>query len=137
TLKQILPFMEERRSSPSLSKLQHFRVVRDLPMTLEEAKLQMHEAKRSEEELAEIEAKQVQHMNKMKYEYNHCINFRDDPLPIMKFNYKLVRIQMLIKVDTEYAQEVYNSMIYEIESRPDFVQAREIIEKNLDSLGMD
>ncbi|GJS02844.1 hypothetical protein Tco_0319352 [Tanacetum coccineum] len=41
------------------------------------------------EELAEIEAKRVQHMNKMRYEYTHCINFRDNPLPITKFNYRV------------------------------------------------
>ncbi|GJY18170.1 hypothetical protein Tco_0389661 [Tanacetum coccineum] len=37
-----------------------------------------------EEELATIEAKCV----KMLDEYNHCINFRDDPLPITKLSYR-------------------------------------------------
>nr|GEW05757.1 zf-CCHC domain-containing protein/UBN2 domain-containing protein [Tanacetum cinerariifolium] len=43
----------------------------------------------------------------------------------------LIRIQNLINVNSEYAQQVYNELIYEIESRPDFVQAREIVAKNL------
>ncbi|GKB44067.1 hypothetical protein Tco_0889009 [Tanacetum coccineum] len=38
-------------------------------------------------------------------------------------------------IDSEYAQQVYDELIYEIESRPDFVQAKEIVQKNLD--GMD
>ncbi|GJS50163.1 hypothetical protein Tco_0600284 [Tanacetum coccineum] len=42
-----------------------------------------------EEELAEIETKRIQHMNKMRDEY-HYINFRDDALPITKFIYKWV-----------------------------------------------
>nr|GEX44935.1 hypothetical protein [Tanacetum cinerariifolium] len=49
---------------------------------------------------------------------------------------KLIRIQNLIRVDSEYAQEVYNNLIYEIESTSDFLQAREIVEKNVDGLGM-
>ncbi|GKF46080.1 hypothetical protein Tco_0135882, partial [Tanacetum coccineum] len=48
---------------------------------------------------------------------------------------QLIRIQNLIKIDSEYAQHVYDELIYEIKSRPDFVQAGEIVEKNLD--GMD
>ncbi|GKE06644.1 hypothetical protein Tco_1398662 [Tanacetum coccineum] len=39
----------------------------------------------------------------------------------------------LIKVDSKYAQQVYNELIYEIEPMPDFVQAGEIVEKNLDA----
>ncbi|GJY57121.1 hypothetical protein Tco_0456236 [Tanacetum coccineum] len=40
----------------------------------------------------------------------------------------------LVKIDSEYAQQVYDELIYEIKSRPDFVHAREIVEKNLDGL---
>ncbi|GJX44497.1 hypothetical protein Tco_0261173 [Tanacetum coccineum] len=42
-----------------------------------------------EEELAKIEAKRVQHMNKMRDEYNLCIKFRDDTLPITNFSYRI------------------------------------------------
>ncbi|GJS05953.1 hypothetical protein Tco_0362749 [Tanacetum coccineum] len=185
------------------------------PMTLEEAKLHMQEVKRladlkskkeksakklrrltpyqiraQEEEFATTEAKHV----KMTDEYNHYINFIDDPRPITKFSYRisnewielhaiaskrqsasndhlltnlkakfkeeeekgkgdlrivcqgnlnmissstmptLIMIQNLINVDFEYAQQVYDELIYEIDSRPDFVQPREIVAKNLDGV---
>ncbi|GJU37309.1 hypothetical protein Tco_1185663 [Tanacetum coccineum] len=47
---------------------------------------------------------------------------------------QLIRIQNLINIDSKYAQQVYDELIYEIESRPNFVQVREIVEKNLDGL---
>ncbi|GJT78605.1 putative reverse transcriptase domain-containing protein [Tanacetum coccineum] len=47
---------------------------------------------------------------------------------------QLIRIQNLIKINSEYAQEVYENLIFQIESRPDFVEAREIVEMNLDGL---
>nr|GFA60450.1 hypothetical protein [Tanacetum cinerariifolium] len=50
-------------------------------------------------------------------------------------NPQLTRIQNLVKIDFEYAYQVYDELIFEIESRPNFVQTREIVEKNLD--GMD
>ncbi|GKA10662.1 hypothetical protein Tco_0690095 [Tanacetum coccineum] len=46
----------------------------------------------------------------------------------------VIRIQNLIKIDSEYAQEVFDELIYEIESSPDCVQARKIVEKNLDGI---
>nr|GEX44437.1 hypothetical protein [Tanacetum cinerariifolium] len=118
-------------SAPSLSYLQNFKEVGEVPMTLEEEKLQLKEAKRlaQEQELVEIEAQRTQHMNKTREEYMHCINFKDDPLPIAKFNYK-----KLIHIDSEYAQQVYKKLIYEIEARPDFVKARKIVENFLDDL---
>ncbi|GKC93024.1 hypothetical protein Tco_1158466 [Tanacetum coccineum] len=96
--------MEEEGSSPKLPNLHHLRATREGPITLKEAKLQIQETKRlpdmkakrekaeknikriltpellkaQEEELVVIKAKQV----KMMDEYNHYINFRDDPLPI-------------------------------------------------------
>ncbi|GJY40267.1 hypothetical protein Tco_0427537 [Tanacetum coccineum] len=48
---------------------------------------------------------------------------------------QLIRIQNLINVDSEYAHQLYDELIYDIESRPDFIQAREVVAKNLD--GMD
>ncbi|GJV86647.1 hypothetical protein Tco_1530585 [Tanacetum coccineum] len=110
-LKQVMTYMEEGRSTPNLPNLHHFRAAGDGPMTLEEAKLQIQEVKRladlkgekenlekklrkaltleqlkaQEEELVAIEAKHVRMMD----EYNHCINFRDDPLPITKFSYRV------------------------------------------------
>ncbi|GJT82355.1 hypothetical protein Tco_1056697 [Tanacetum coccineum] len=47
---------------------------------------------------------------------------------------QLIRIQNLVTVDSEYAHQVYDELIYEIESRPDVVQAREIVAKNLDDM---
>nr|GEY12324.1 hypothetical protein [Tanacetum cinerariifolium] len=51
----------------------------------------------------------------------------------LKSTTQLIRIQNLITVDSEYAQQVYDELTYEIEARPDFIQAREIVEKNLDA----
>ncbi|GJT32738.1 beta-caryophyllene synthase [Tanacetum coccineum] len=48
---------------------------------------------------------------------------------------QLIKIQNLIKVDSKYAQLVYDELIYEVDSMPDFVQAKEIVEKNLDGNG--
>ncbi|GJV43003.1 hypothetical protein Tco_1427539, partial [Tanacetum coccineum] len=45
-LKKIMPFMEERGSTPNLSNLKHFRTAEEGPMTLEEAQLQLQETKR-------------------------------------------------------------------------------------------
>ncbi|GJZ57817.1 hypothetical protein Tco_0613311 [Tanacetum coccineum] len=47
---------------------------------------------------------------------------------------QLIRIQNLINVDSKYAQQVYDVLIYKIQSRPDFVQAKKIIAKNLDGI---
>ncbi|GJS35436.1 hypothetical protein Tco_0533818 [Tanacetum coccineum] len=96
-------------SAPKNLNLHQFSAAEEGPLTLEETKAQMEEIKRldvlkaekekyekrlkkvltSQElkaqaaELAAYEAKRA----KMKEEYNHCINFRDDHLPITKFNY--------------------------------------------------
>nr|GEV81372.1 putative reverse transcriptase domain-containing protein [Tanacetum cinerariifolium] len=48
-----------------------------------------------------------------------------------------IRIQNLINVILEYAKKVYVELIWVIESWPDVLAAREIIEKNLDGLGFD
>ncbi|GJZ05368.1 hypothetical protein Tco_0538643 [Tanacetum coccineum] len=61
-IKQVMPFMKEGRSAPSLVNLQHFRAVGDFPMNLEEEKLQMHEAKR----LANIKTKRKKSEKKLK-----------------------------------------------------------------------
>nr|GEW70487.1 hypothetical protein [Tanacetum cinerariifolium] len=50
---------------------------------------------------------------------------------------QLIRIQNSIKIDSELAQEIYDELIYVIKARPDFVEVRKIVEKNLDGLGMD
>ncbi|GKD79643.1 hypothetical protein Tco_1342264, partial [Tanacetum coccineum] len=47
---------------------------------------------------------------------------------------QLIRIQNLINVDSEYAKLVYDELIYEIKSRPDFSQSREIVAKSLDDM---
>ncbi|GKB47614.1 hypothetical protein Tco_0898367, partial [Tanacetum coccineum] len=50
---------------------------------------------------------------------------------------QLIRIQNLIKIDSEFAQEIYDELIWVIECRPDVVEASKTIEKNLDGLWMD
>ncbi|GJX24231.1 hypothetical protein Tco_0228676 [Tanacetum coccineum] len=42
-----------------------------------------------EQELDEIKAHRIQHLNKMRDEYIYYISFGDDPLPITEFNYKV------------------------------------------------
>ncbi|GJZ31927.1 hypothetical protein Tco_0576974 [Tanacetum coccineum] len=44
------------------------------------------------------------------------------------------RIQNLINIDSKYAQQVYDELIYKIESMPGFIEARNIVAKNLDGL---
>ncbi|GJR55697.1 hypothetical protein Tco_1406218 [Tanacetum coccineum] len=83
-LKKIMLYMEEGGSSPNLSSLNHLRTAEGKLRTLTPAQLKEHE-----QELAEIEAQRIQHLNKMRDEYMHCINFRDNPLPITKFNYRV------------------------------------------------
>ncbi|GKC30498.1 hypothetical protein Tco_1037792 [Tanacetum coccineum] len=127
--------MEVGGSAPNLPNLHHFRATRDRPMTLEEAKLQMQEAKSladliaereksekkirrvltpdymraQEEELDVIEAKRV----KMMDEYNHCINFRDDPLPITKFNYRVNNISKIATMRITRNNQPLNLKIYD------------------------
>ncbi|GJW90730.1 hypothetical protein Tco_0168283 [Tanacetum coccineum] len=48
----------------------------------------------------------------------------------------LIMIQNSIKIDSMIAQEMFDEMIWVIESRPDVVEARKIVEKNLDGLAM-
>ncbi|GKB09286.1 retrovirus-related pol polyprotein from transposon TNT 1-94 [Tanacetum coccineum] len=110
-IKQIMPLMDEGGSASNLFNLNQFRAAGEGKITLEDAKAQIEEIKRlanlkaekekSEKtlkrvvtaqvlkaqaaELAAYEAKRV----KMLEEYNHCINFRDDPLPITKFSYRV------------------------------------------------
>ncbi|GJW82558.1 hypothetical protein Tco_0146533 [Tanacetum coccineum] len=110
-LEQLLSLMEEGGSAPKLSNLHQFRTDSEGPLTLEEAKLQMQEIKRlaelkvekeksekkikkvltpehrkaQEEEFATYEAKRAN----MLEEYNHYITFREDPLPITKFSYRV------------------------------------------------
>ncbi|GJT03944.1 hypothetical protein Tco_0838406 [Tanacetum coccineum] len=47
---------------------------------------------------------------------------------------KPILIQNLIRIDSKYAQQVYDELICLIECRPDVVVAREIIAKNLDGM---
>ncbi|GJU01412.1 hypothetical protein Tco_1111750 [Tanacetum coccineum] len=48
---------------------------------------------------------------------------------------QLIRIQNQIKVDSEIADEMFTKMTYVIEARSDCIEARKIVEKNLDNLG--
>ncbi|GJR55107.1 retrovirus-related pol polyprotein from transposon TNT 1-94 [Tanacetum coccineum] len=49
---------------------------------------------------------------------------------------ELIRLQKQIKVDSEIAKEILSRMNYVIEARSDCTQAREIVKKNLDNLGL-
>ncbi|GJV48409.1 retrovirus-related pol polyprotein from transposon TNT 1-94 [Tanacetum coccineum] len=110
-IKQIMPLTDEGGSALSFSNLNQFRATGEGQMTLEDAKAQMEEIKRLAElkagkeklekklkrlmtaqelkvqaaELAAYESKRA----KMMEEYNHCINFKDDPLLITKFSYRV------------------------------------------------
>nr|GEU77613.1 uncharacterized mitochondrial protein AtMg00810-like [Tanacetum cinerariifolium] len=48
---------------------------------------------------------------------------------------KLIRIQNQIKVDSEIASEMFTQMIYVIEAKIDCIEAKKIVEKNLDNVG--
>ncbi|GJS84603.1 hypothetical protein Tco_0751144 [Tanacetum coccineum] len=119
-LKQIMPYMEEGGSAPSLPNIQNFKAYGDRPMTLEEAKLQMQEVKRladlkpkqlraQEEELAAIEAKRVYMMD----EYNHYINFIDDPLPFTKYNYRVNNVSKEATMRITRNNQPLNLKIYD------------------------
>ncbi|GJZ49573.1 hypothetical protein Tco_0603763 [Tanacetum coccineum] len=114
--------MEKGGSAPSVSSLKHFRTAEEGPMTIGEAQLQLQETKSpadlkaakdkseenlrrltlkqlkaQEQELSEIEAERIQHMNKIRDKHMHCISFKNDPLPITKFNYRVCKST---KIDT-------------------------------------
>ncbi|GJW80162.1 hypothetical protein Tco_0144137 [Tanacetum coccineum] len=84
-MKQLMPFMGQGWSALKISNLHQFSAVGEGPLSIEKAKAQMEEIKSSATELAAYEAKRA----KMMEQYNHYINFRDDSLPITKFNYRL------------------------------------------------
>nr|GEX87807.1 hypothetical protein [Tanacetum cinerariifolium] len=50
-------------------------------------------------------------------------------------NAQLIKIQNAIKIDLVIAREMYDKMIYAIHARDDVVEARKIIQDNLDNLG--
>ncbi|GKC32812.1 hypothetical protein Tco_1040106 [Tanacetum coccineum] len=104
-LKQVMPYMEEGGSTPHLPNLHHFRAAGEGPITLKEAKLQMQE----EEELAAIEAKRV----KMMDEYNHCINFRDDPLPITNFSCRVSKSTKIASMRVTRNKQPLNYKIFD------------------------
>ncbi|GKA51844.1 hypothetical protein Tco_0745040 [Tanacetum coccineum] len=81
-IKQIMPLTDEGGSTLSFLNLNQFRAAGEGQMTLEDAKAQMEEIKR----LAELNAGKEK--AKMMEEYNHRINFKDDPLLITKFSYR-------------------------------------------------
>ncbi|GKE19651.1 hypothetical protein Tco_1427228, partial [Tanacetum coccineum] len=48
---------------------------------------------------------------------------------------QLIRIQNAIKVDSMIAREIFDKMIYVTEARSNFIEAREVVQRNLDGLG--
>ncbi|GJU79104.1 hypothetical protein Tco_1276174 [Tanacetum coccineum] len=101
--------MEEGESAPNIPNLNHFKAAREGQITLEEAKLQIQEVKRPEEELVVIEAKRV----KMMDEYNHCINFRDNLLPITKFSYRVNNVSKEATIRITRNNQPLNLKIYD------------------------
>nr|GEV21490.1 reverse transcriptase domain-containing protein [Tanacetum cinerariifolium] len=117
---------------------EHFRVVRELAMTLEEAKLQLQEAKRladlkverekpekklkmmtpeqlqaHEQELAKIESQRLQHLKKIKDTYMHCINFKDDLLPITNFIYRISKSSNIATMRVTRNKQSLNYKIFD------------------------
>ncbi|GJT00847.1 hypothetical protein Tco_0822016 [Tanacetum coccineum] len=92
-LKQILPFIEEGGSALSLSSLQHFRA--------------------QEQDLAEIKAQRIKHLNKMRDEYMQCINFRDDPLPITNFKDKISKSSKIATMQVTRNKQPLNYKIFD------------------------
>ncbi|GJU60742.1 hypothetical protein Tco_1238508 [Tanacetum coccineum] len=132
-LKQIMAFR-----APSLSSLKHFRKTEGGPMTLEEANMQLQETnilaelkaakdkskhklrmltpaqlKAQEQELSKIKAERIQHMNKMRDEYIHCISFRDDPLPIKKFSYRVCKFTKIATIRVTRNNQPLNYKIFD------------------------
>ncbi|GJS23261.1 hypothetical protein Tco_0451893 [Tanacetum coccineum] len=133
-LKQLLPFMDEGGSVPKLPNLQQFSTSGEGQMTLEDTKAQMEEIKR----LADLKAEKEKYEKKLKrvlitqelkaqavelaaykakrakmMEYNHCINFRDDPLPITKFNYRVNNSTKEVTMRIVRNNQPLNLMVYE------------------------
>nr|GEW77925.1 hypothetical protein [Tanacetum cinerariifolium] len=84
-IKQVMSFMKEGGSEAK--RLADLKVKRE-KLEKKLRTLTPVQLRAQEEELAKIEAKRTQHMNKMRDGYDYCINFKDDPLPITKFNYR-------------------------------------------------
>ncbi|GJT39431.1 hypothetical protein Tco_0939296 [Tanacetum coccineum] len=49
----------------------------------------------------------------MRDEYNHCINFRDDPLPITKFNYRVNKTSKIATMRITRNNQPLNLKIYD------------------------
>ncbi|GKE06643.1 hypothetical protein Tco_1398661, partial [Tanacetum coccineum] len=130
----LLPFMDEGGSVPKLPNLQQFSTSGEGQMTLEDAKAQMEEIKR----LADLKAKKEKYEKKLKrvliaqelkaravelaaykakrakmMEYTHCINFRDDPLPITKFSYRANNSTKEATMRIVRNNQPLNLMVYE------------------------
>ncbi|GJY25882.1 hypothetical protein Tco_0400608, partial [Tanacetum coccineum] len=71
------------------------------------------------------------------YNRNFDLVFQRRSEYLLTSTIQLIRIQNLIKIDSEYAHQVYDELIWVIESRFDVVAIREIVEKNLDGMGFD
>ncbi|GKE97212.1 hypothetical protein Tco_1582067 [Tanacetum coccineum] len=116
-LKKIIPFMEEEGLAPNRSILKHFRTTDEGPI--------------------------VTPSNGAWTEYMLLYNGNFDMIFHRRSEYnlastpQLIRIQNLIKIDSLFAQEIYDELIWVIETKADIVEARNIVKKNLDGLGND
>ncbi|GJT33558.1 hypothetical protein Tco_0923977 [Tanacetum coccineum] len=104
-------FYGTRRFTPKISNLYQFSAAGEGPLSIEEAKAQIEEIKRlaelkAEKEKTEKRLKKVMTPDELRAhaeglatyeakkenmleEYNHCISFRADPLPITKISYRI------------------------------------------------
>ncbi|GJY11632.1 hypothetical protein Tco_0380941 [Tanacetum coccineum] len=104
--------MEEGGSAPKLLNLQQFSTAEEGQLTLKEAKLQMQEIKR----LADLKAEKEKSEKKLKEimeEYNHCIIFKDDPLLITKFSYRVNNSTKEATMRITRNNQPLNLMVYE------------------------
>ncbi|GKG00418.1 hypothetical protein Tco_0302108, partial [Tanacetum coccineum] len=104
------PTVTDKGSAPKILNFHQFSTAGEGPLTIKEARAQMEEIKRladlkaekeksekrlkvltAEElkaETAELAAYEAKRENMLK-EYNHCISFKDGPLPITKISYRV------------------------------------------------
>nr|GEW76021.1 retrovirus-related Pol polyprotein from transposon TNT 1-94 [Tanacetum cinerariifolium] len=84
-IKQLMPFIEQGGSTQKIPNLQQFSTSGEEKSKKRLKVLTPEELKAHASELASYEAKRA----KILEEYNHCINFRADPLTVTKISYRV------------------------------------------------
>ncbi|GJX37706.1 hypothetical protein Tco_0251009 [Tanacetum coccineum] len=108
-LKKIMPYIEEGGSTPNLSSVKHFRIVDEKKLK----RLTSAQLKAQEQVLTEIETKRIQHINKSREEYIRYISFKDDPLPITKFNYRVSKTTKIATMRIVRNNQLMNYKIFD------------------------